>query len=943
MSLQFPYPPKAPTDSLRLESFKTLSRLQLIFEFQPWLQYSIEYTRRRVNSPYFQLWDCLCFGAPLNTLLELVGSPTPRQLSVTADEFDFNLSADERGRYFSSFIRRVQALENQGRLPFGEVLKVNDFMDGQSAGFSRILRTVNRILFTLDASYPGLFTVPHGSDARRFSLIQQLIETEKIHVGKLATTADFCSLLYEDPTASHVSLECFIVSCSRLVPYHDHVLRCLLESSEQACFEPWFYITAFQNQVFFTQMRISYHSLCTNYLSFHNFLSKTVLKADQLKLGWDILRNLSSILCRFSEYQRVLHSILNATAPNDQQSYDELCTMTHESSNIADALNNAGMELRTMTTHTTLSPRLKLTKQLNIIDDAGTLLLDDCLIINSSTGEYYSVFLFQTTILCCRDHRQSDNINLESTRYPIRSWEMGPALGARYPLQIVKTIPTSELRTLECIDDEYFAFSWGVNEQNSITFFPTIHPQFTQWTSALEPFVSRVVHLSSPKLQAQTAAAAGSVYSRPESFLSLQGDKFSTLRRSSIARPWSLIGRKGNRSSASSFVNVDIGDKMSILSSNMLPNLFTGNLPKSPLGRLFGRGEPAQPQSANSVLASGSGETILTESPTEETPPLSATNWVFGTSVADLTGKITKKGYFPVAHGGYSDLWHGLWKKGDGAEIEVAVKVLRATTDDRELTKKVKKLEHEVEVWKQFSHPNVLQLLGLVSDFGSYMSMVCPWLKNGSITKYLERCGDIIGVEDRLKMICEVADGLCHLHSHSVVHGDLSGANILIDDDGHARICDFGMSVLLDQPNQNTEFEDSDSQLAGSVRWADTTLFQNLEEDTMPPLTPVNDISSLGSVMFEILSGRIPYHYIRTDAQVVVQLHQGVRPRRPAISFISDSQWDLIQLCWDSTVQNRPSAAETLILAKGLLDVYTRPPTHSSPVMTIVSPVRKSA
>jgi hypothetical protein len=131
-------PPKAPTDQLRLESFKTFSRLQLILEFKPWLDFSREYIRRRVESPYLLLWDCICFGAPLNTLLELLGSPTPRHLAFQVDEFDFSLSVKQREEFFGSFIQRVQALELQGHLSFGEVLRVGDFTAGLNPGFFRV-------------------------------------------------------------------------------------------------------------------------------------------------------------------------------------------------------------------------------------------------------------------------------------------------------------------------------------------------------------------------------------------------------------------------------------------------------------------------------------------------------------------------------------------------------------------------------------------------------------------------------------------------------------------------------------------------------------------------------------------------------------------------------------------------------------------------------------
>ncbi|KIJ94201.1 hypothetical protein K443DRAFT_12326 [Laccaria amethystina LaAM-08-1] len=57
--------------------------------------------------------------------------------------------------------------------------------------------------------------------------------------------------------------------------------------------------------------------------------------------------------------------------------------------------------------------------------------------------------------------------------------------------------------------------------------------------------------------------------------------------------------------------------------------------------------------------------------------------------------------------------------------------------------------------------------------------------------------------------------------------------------------------------------------------------------------------------MLEILSGRMPYHYLRTGAQVVMELHQAVKPRRPAPSFVDDGRWSLIQ-CWTDPPSGRP-------------------------------------
>jgi len=296
----------------------------------------------------------------------------------------------------------------------------------------------------------------------------------------------------------------------------------------------------------------------------------------------------------------------------------------------------------------------------------------------------------------------------------------------------------------------------------------------------------------------------------------------------------------------------------------------------------------------------------------------------------DFTGQIKLEGPCAVAGGGYSDVWIGLLnssKTGHGQEVKVAVKVIRShhygESESDSILKK--RLARELDVWKQLKHPNILPLYGTVSGFGPYNSLVCPWMENGSISRYMEKWGDILSMSDRLQLLCEVADGLQYLHHHGIVHGDLTGSNILIDDRGKACLCDFGLSNIV------TEFQEvfsNHSTISGAIRWADATLFtaqaaqadENDEnEHPILTLTDRSDIYSFGSVTLEILSGRIPYHYIRSDAQVIFELARGKKPRRPATSFVTDAQWAFISSCWHDDPVLRPGVEEVVNTVQVLL------------------------
>ena len=80
-------------------------------------------------------------------------------------------------------------------------------------------------------------------------------------------------------------------------------------------------------------------------------------------------------------------------------------------------------------------------------------------------------------------------------------------------------------------------------------------------------------------------------------------------------------------------------------------------------------------------------------------------------------------------------------------------------------------------------------------------------------------------------------------------------SNVLIDDGLHARLCDFGLSMLLLEGCQDDNISVQSvytSHLGGSVRWADASLFRSLEGDTPPIIGTPNDIYSFGSVMLEV-------------------------------------------------------------------------------------------
>jgi len=208
-------------------------------------------------------------------------------------------------------------------------------------------------------------------------------------------------------------------------------------------------------------------------------------------------------------------------------------------------------------------------------------------------------------------------------------------------------------------------------------------------------------------------------------------------------------------------------------------------------------------------------------------------------------------------------------------------------------------------VWRKLGiHPNILPLYGTVSDFGFYTSLVCPWLDNGNLSLYLERRGATLSLCDRFEILRDVAAGLSHLHSFSdpVIHGDLTGCNILIAVNGKACLCDFGLSAILAEFHGTSYFS---STISGSIRWAAPELYRVEDGVVAAGLSTESDIYSFGSVMLQTLSGEVPYQSLQ-NLQVLHRLVRGKYPGRPSTPLITDGHWQFMVQCWAEDRKLRP-------------------------------------
>lgn len=133
-------------------------------------------------------------------------------------------------------------------------------------------------------------------------------------------------------------------------------------------------------------------------------------------------------------------------------------------------------------------------------------------------------------------------------------------------------------------------------------------------------------------------------------------------------------------------------------------------------------------------------------------------------------------------------------------------------------------------------------------------------------------------------------------------------ANVLIDQTRNARLADFGLLTILSDPGNR--LSSSSFTQGGTARWMSPELIDPQRfgiEKTRP--TKSSDCYALGMVVYETISGRLPFHQ-HTDLTVFVKVLTGERPARG--TGFAESLWTMLAKCWAPQPNDRPSIEDVL-------------------------------
>ncbi|KAK0499296.1 kinase-like domain-containing protein [Armillaria luteobubalina] len=203
----------------------------------------------------------------------------------------------------------------------------------------------------------------------------------------------------------------------------------------------------------------------------------------------------------------------------------------------------------------------------------------------------------------------------------------------------------------------------------------------------------------------------------------------------------------------------------------------------------------------------------------------------------------------------------------------------------------LKNICREALVWKQLHYKNILPFLGINYEyFKPHCCLISSWMKNGNIISFLNTNKH----HDHMKCILEIADAVEFLHrlNPRIVHGDICGENILIDDELHCCLADFGsnISIAMQAPSES-------SMSHSSLRWLTPELQVYDPESYNQECLPGRDIYAFGCTVIEIFTLKPPFSHIQPMA-ILYHIHSSKRHLRPCLNvFPSDQLWDLVEQC----------------------------------------------
>ncbi|KAG8927522.1 hypothetical protein FRC01_007305, partial [Tulasnella sp. 417] len=289
------------------------------------------------------------------------------------------------------------------------------------------------------------------------------------------------------------------------------------------------------------------------------------------------------------------------------------------------------------------------------------------------------------------------------------------------------------------------------------------------------------------------------------------------------------------------------------------------------------------------------------------------TKFTYRPGVKDTSAKFRPYNSMATATGAFGSVWKCAMKlKGDDTVYRIALKEITLSQAAMQAPvnrdRILRRANQELEIWKELDHENVGLIIGW--NIESIIYFMLPWYPNGDVLSFSqsERQKALPRPQQRLarwQLIVDITKGLNYLHSKNVIHGDLRHDQVLVDEDGRAKIVDFGLAKVIE--------EGVDNKITTSVRFKGR--YEYMAPELLlqtPPRRKATDVYSYALVILEVAASRhafdgLPAGPAEVVRNMVAKTHLPKPERfKPALQEQSKF-WTIFHFCTVMEWDKRPA------------------------------------
>ncbi len=231
----------------------------------------------------------------------------------------------------------------------------------------------------------------------------------------------------------------------------------------------------------------------------------------------------------------------------------------------------------------------------------------------------------------------------------------------------------------------------------------------------------------------------------------------------------------------------------------------------------------------------------------------------------------------------------------------VALKVIRRGEVD------TGRLRKEARTAASLDHPYICKVYELIETEAEQL-IVMEFVEGETLSRRFSR--GIPPLTTTLQFAIEIAEGLANAHERGLVHRDLKPGNVMVTSHGHIKLLDFGLARL---DATSPAIADTQTATQSTDARAGTPYYMAPEQAEGRPVTARADVFALGVVLFECVTGRLPFEGLNRDDYVTHLRVDAPKPLRKLAPSVPAALADLINRCLDKTPAHRPESARQVV------------------------------